>query len=127
MTPGMYLQCLSADDQKILKCKANTRMEGIRTNQNQTFPIVSGNFKADGVIPRMDYGFAQACATSAQNGSTFIMRGVNPSSLGDGGALTHPERYAPKPMTCHAKSSEFGFTKGLVPANPQFPVRLMST
>jgi hypothetical protein len=41
-------------------------------------------------------------------------------SLGEGGVLKYPERYAPRPMTCHAKSSYFGFTRGLMPANPQF-------
>jgi hypothetical protein len=118
LTTGMYLQCLSGDAQGTLISAANTRMSRIRTNQ--TFQIASENFGAGKAISSMDCGFAEACSKSAENGSIFIMRGVNPDSLGEGGVLVNPGRYAPKPMTCHAKSSYFGFTKGLVPANPQF-------
>jgi hypothetical protein len=118
MTTGMYLQCLRESDRSTLTTAATTRMEKIR--DEQSFRIETENFGADRIIPRMNHGFAQACSRAAEQGSIFIMRGVNPDSLGKGGVLTHPERYAPKPMTCHAKSSYFGFTKGLVPANPQF-------
>jgi hypothetical protein len=118
LTTGMYLQCLSEEARNTLTAAANGRMGNIRTRQ--TFSIEEGNFGAGQPIPCMDHGFAQACSRAAGQGSIFIMRGVNPDSLGEGGVLTHPERYAPKPMTCHAKSSYFGFTKGLVPANPQF-------
>jgi hypothetical protein len=86
----------------------------------QTFLIAEENFQDASIAPRMDYRFAQACSVAAENGSIFIMRGVNPSSLGANGVLLSSDSRAPKPMTCHAKSSEFGFTKGLVPANPQF-------
>jgi hypothetical protein len=125
LDPGQLAQLERLRPLGQLITAASTRMDRIRDGQRppdelQTFQIIPENFRADGIIPHMNHGFAQACAVAARNGSIFIMRGVNPSSLGEGGVLTHPERYAPKPMTCHAKSSEFGFTKGLVPANPQF-------
>jgi hypothetical protein len=125
LTTGMYLQCLNDGAQETLKAKANTRMQQIRQTQAScinTADIFASETNSQGIpgkIP-MDRKFAEACAASAARGSVFIMRGVNKDSLGENGVLLHPECRAPKPMTCHAKSSEFGFTKGLVPANPQF-------
>ncbi|MDR3143242.1 MAG: hypothetical protein LBT57_00025, partial [Puniceicoccales bacterium] len=121
LTTGEYLLRLGDPNSEIhagLIRKAQDRMDGIRTRQ--TISIESENFQAGGTGPRMDYGFARACSKAAEQGAVFIMRGVNPFSLGEGGVLADPDRYAPKPMTCHSKSSEFGFTKGLVPVNPQF-------
>jgi hypothetical protein len=117
MKTGAYLKHLKEETRTDLTKKAQARMDKIH---GQTFSILPKNFKDEKIAPRMNHGFAQACSESAGQGSIFIMRGVNPSSLGKGGVLEHPDRYAPKPMTCHAKSSYFGFTKGLVPVNPQF-------
>ena len=119
MTTGMYLQCLNETDRRTLTTAANTRMAQIR--QERAFAINTGSiFSSEGGQIPMDRGFAEACAASASNGHIFIMRGVNKDSLGENGVLLQPDSRAPKPMTCHAKSSYFGFTKGLVPANPQF-------
>ncbi|MDR2603191.1 MAG: hypothetical protein LBC11_01350 [Puniceicoccales bacterium] len=69
----------------------------------------------------LDRNFIKACKKQATSlSSIMIMCKVNPDSLGDRGVLANPGRYAPKPISCHAKSSYFGFTKGLVPTNPKF-------
>jgi hypothetical protein len=96
-------------------------MQQIRSSNQVSDISAEAIFSSEGGLIPMDRGFAQACAASATRGSVFIMRGVNKDSLGANGILLSPDSRAPKPMTCHAKSSEFGFTKGLVPANPQFP------
>jgi hypothetical protein len=95
-------------------------MEQIRQTQASSINAATFASPANPNGIPMDKGFAEACAASAARGSIFIMRGVNKDSLGTNGVLLSPDSRAPKPMTCHAKSSEFGFTKGLVPANPQF-------
>lgn len=70
-----------------------------------------------------DPGFIEAARKQAARDNIVIMCGVNPDSLGNKGVLVRSDRYAPKPMTCHAKSSYFGFTKGLVPVNQKFSRR----
>lgn len=68
----------------------------------------------------MDEPFIEACKIAAAAGSIVIQRSVNAESLGEKGVFSPNQQYLPKPRSCHAKSSYFGFSQGLVPANPCF-------
>ena len=111
---------LKSGDEEIIKSIVSFWNPGEKKGNYFSIKENSSDFGTKDGIP-LDLDFVKACQARAEtNGDIVIMCGVNVDSLGDKGVLEHPDKYAPKPMSCHAKSSYFGFTKGLVPSNPEF-------